>query len=181
MTTEYKLSKLQIKESIKAICKLALEDINLIITYPNNDIGGKIIIKELKKLENKKLKNIQLHNSLGSYYYHGILGLSKNKKWKIVCAGNSSSGIKETPFFSCPTVNIGTRQKGRLRGKNVIDSDYNSKKIYSAIKKAIYNKEFLAKCKKSSNPYGGGSAGKKIVSYLSSIEYNKIKILRKKN
>ena len=68
--------------------------------------------------------NVQIHVSLGRYLYHGLLGLAKTNNYKIVCVGNSSSGIKETPAFSCPTVNIGSRQEGRLRGENVIDVGY---------------------------------------------------------
>ena len=47
----------------------------------------------------------------GRYYYHGILALSKNIDNKICCAGNSSSGIKETPAFNCPTVNMAQGNK----------------------------------------------------------------------
>ena len=70
-----------------------------------------------------------MHQSLGRYFYHGVLALAENIKYQVACVGNSSSGIKETPVFGCPTINIGSRQEGRLRGKNVVDVDYNSANI----------------------------------------------------
>ena len=51
-----------------------------------------------------------------------------------------SSGIKETPVFGCPTVNIGSRQKGRLRGKNVLDVGYNKSLIIDSIKICLEDK-----------------------------------------
>ena len=178
VTTLYQETSFQIEESLKALKKLSLQKIQIIITYPNNDLGGKIIIKEINKYKN--FKNIYIFKSLGSEIYHGILYLSKKGK-NIVCAGNSSSGIKETAVFGCPTLNIGSRQKNRMRGKNVIDSDYNSNEIYKKLLKCLFNKQFINKCIKSKNPYGGGNAGRNIVKYINNLNISKNKILIKKN
>ena len=62
----------------------------------------------------KSLNNLIIKKSLGRSLYYGILNLASDIKNKVVCVGNSSSGIKETAIFGCPTVNIGTRQKSRL-------------------------------------------------------------------
>ena len=62
------------------------------------------------------------------------MNLAKSKNIRIACVGNSSSGIKETAVFGCPTVNIGTRQKSNLRGSNVLDVNYAHKEIYNGIK-----------------------------------------------
>ena len=99
----------------------------------------------MKKILIKKNSNIKIIKSLGRYNYHGVLALAKKKTNMIVCVGNSSSGIKETPFFGCPTVNIGSRQKRRLRANNVIDVNYNKNEIYLAIKKSLYNEHFRKK------------------------------------
>ena len=107
---------MQIKPSLVAIKRL-LNDGVQIITYPNNDAGGKKIIKEII-LWKKKINFLIIFmykKSLGRSLYYGILNLASDKKIKVVCVGNSSSGIKETAIFGCPTVNIGTRQKSRLR------------------------------------------------------------------
>ncbi len=180
ITTEYEKSRKQLIVSLNAITDLAKRDFQIILTYPNNDVGGDIIKNEIKKLNKRKISNVQIHKSLGRYNYHGILALSKLKNTRIVCAGNSSSGIKETPYFGCPTVNVGTRQDGRLRGSNVIDVNYNKREIIDAINNCIYNKKFIKKCKLTKNPYGGGKSGKMIAEHLSNISLNKEKILRKK-
>ncbi len=174
----YKQTYFQINVCLKALKKIASTGVQVIITYPNNDIGGKLIIKEIIKC--KKQKNIFVFKSLGSKIYHGILSLNTKGK-NIVCAGNSSSGIKETPVFGCPTLNIGPRQQNRMRGENVIDSDYNSNEIYSKLSKCLYNKSFKNRCKASKNPYGGGNSGNKIVAYLSNLKASKEKILIKKH
>ena len=94
--------------------------------------------------------------------------------------GNSSSGIKETPTFKCPTINIGSRQKNRLRGKNVIDVNYNKKEILNAIDFVLSNKKFIANCKSSYNPYGRGNVSKRFIEFIKNLDLeNKEKILRK--
>ena len=87
-------------------------------------------------------QNIQTHISLGRYFYHGILALSKNADNRVCCVGNSSSGIKETPAFGCPTVNIGSRQQGRLRADNVLDSEYDTDDILKKIKLSLFDDDF---------------------------------------
>ena len=124
VTTEYQKATYQIEKSINALKILSKEDIQIIITYPNNDAGADSIIKKYEILKNENKRNIQIFPSLGRYNYHGFLSLAKNNNVKIACVGNSSSGIKETPAFGCPTVNIGSRQLNRLRGENVIDVRY---------------------------------------------------------
>ena len=93
--------------------------------------------------------------------------------------GNSSSGLKETPAFSCPTVNIGSRQDGRLRGVNVIDCDYSSSDLQEAIKKCLFDENFRDLCRKGDNPYWMGDAGPKIAKVLAEIDLNQ-DLIRKK-
>jgi len=85
-------------------------------------------------------------------------------------AGNSSSGIHETPTFGLPTINVGTRQQFRERGINVIDVDYKAKDIKKAIEKALFDKKFIQKCRRCKNPYDQGDSAKKIVKILEEIE-----------
>ena len=75
--------------------------------------------------------------------------------------GNSSAGIREGAFIGTPVVNIGTREKDRQRGENVINADYNKEDIKKAILKQIEHGEY------ASNPlYGDGNASKKIKETL---------------
>ena len=147
-------------------------------TYPNNDAGG-IEIFETINSHAKNIKNSIVRESLGRRLYWGLLNLSKDPKKNVICIGNSSSGIKETATFNCPTINIGTRQNGRLRSTNIIDCDYNDEQIYMAIKKCLDDDTFKNICATSINPYGLGGAGEKIANHLSKIEFND-KLLTKK-
>ena len=176
VTTELEDVVAQIRPSLDALKHFAINGVQVIITYPNNDAGGRIIIKEIEKLES--LSNITVVSHLGRYLYHGILDLC-GKDGMGVCVGNTSSGIKETPAFGCPFVNIGSRQKGRLRSNNVIDVDYNRDQILTAIETCLYDKEFREKCSKCENPYGEGDAGRKIVEVLSKINIDKNLIQKK--
>ena len=107
------------------------------------------------------------------------MALALSSENQVACVGNSSSGIKETPAFRCPTVNIGTRQEGRLRGQNVIDTGYLSNEIYKATLKCLFDTEFRQICTNGINPYWKGGAGNKIASVLSTLEINE-SIIRKK-
>ena len=91
-------------------------------------------------------------------------------KIAAVIIGNSSSGIIEAPSFFLPAVNIGTRQRGRERGSNVIDVGYNKGEIKSAIIKSLYDDDFKTMIKGSKNPYGDGNSGERIADILSNIK-----------
>ena len=125
------------------------------------------------------LPNIQLHRSLGRYNYHGILGLARNPAMRVACVGNSSSGIKETPAFGCPSLNIGSRQDGRLRGDNVLDVDYDQEAVYCAIKRCLFDEAWRSVCHETVNPYGIGDAGKKVAQVLAAVSLDQ-RLIRKK-
>ena len=182
VTTEFHEATKQIKPALYALKKLAIEGVQIIITYPNNDAGGRKIIDTINDFKNSEfanIDNIQIYSSLGRYNYHGILALASDSSNKICCVGNSSSGIKETPAFGCPTVNIGSRQEGRLRADNVIEAEYDIDSIYDAINTCFYDKNFRKISFSCVNPYGIGDAGIKIAKVLSETEINPKKLLRK--
>lgn len=176
VTTEVEKVRKQIIPGLKAMRYFAENGCRIVLTYPNNDAGSRDIITEIEKLRNHK--NIQIHKNLGRYFYHGFLNLC-GKEGIGACVGNSSSGIKESPAFGCPAVNIGTRQNGRLRADNVVDVDYDTQEIISAVKKALYDKAFRRKCGTCENPYGQGNTGPAVADILAGIEINK-KLLQKK-
>ena len=82
--------------------------------------------------------------------------------------GNSSSGIVEAPSFKLPVVNIGTRQRGRIRPANVIDVGYDRSEILKGIKKAT-QPEFRESLRHLENPYGRGQAADTIVERLGAV------------
>lgn len=179
---EFQQARKQIKESLSAIEAVLLEhpDVQVVLTYPNNDVGGRFIIEELQGFAFKQnTSSVQLHHTLGMYYYHGILALSRNRELRVVCAGNSSSGIKETPVFGCPTLNIGSRQAGRLRASNVVDSDYCSQEIFTRLVSLLFDDELRQRCFNSVNPYGDGKAAFRACRFLENIVCDEI-LLKKK-
>lgn len=179
VTTEFDQAVEQLKPSLAAIETLAAEGVQIILTYPNNDAGGRQIIEALETFRERKIPNTQVHRSLGRHLYHGVLALAEHPEARAVCVGNSSSGIKETPAFHCPTVNIGSRQEGRLRGKNVIDAGYNADEIIAASKHCLFDEAFRTQCHKAENPYWLGDAGPKIATILADVVLDQA-LIRKK-
>lgn len=159
VTTEYNNSIDQMKQTIKAINKL---DEDILIILPNNDAGYATMIKEINRTNHKIIKTLDLND---------FVNLLKRSEGLI---GNSSSGIHETNTFNIPTINIGTRQNGRQRSKNIIDVPHNAKKILSAIResKKLKNKNFK-------KIYGTGDASKKIIEHLNNLNLEK-NIIQKK-
>ncbi len=180
VATEYKAAERQIMPSLAAMEILAKEGCQVFVTYPNNDAGGKRIIDVISRWHRKlQAIGIQIHKSLGRYNYHGLLYQGAYGRGRGVCVGNSSSGIKETPALGCPAVNIGSRQKGRLRANNVLDTGYKTQTILKAVHRSLFDEKFRKKCKDCRNPYGIGDAGKKIARILSKIPLDK-KLVQKR-
>jgi UDP-N-acetylglucosamine 2-epimerase (hydrolysing) len=98
---------------------------NIIVIYPNNDLGNNLILNEFKRLDdNTKFKIIP------SMRFEYFIQLLKNSDFII---GNSSAGIREAPYFSIPTINLGTRQLNRSKNNNIINCSENKLDILNAI------------------------------------------------
>lgn len=136
----------------------SFEDTTLIFTKANADPNGRIINAMIEDFINKR-KNAYVFDSLGHLLYLSVMSHSD------VVIGNSSSGIIEAPSFKIATVNIGSRQKGRIKAKSIIDCEPKKDKIIEAINKAI-STEFKEILDKVENPYGDGSAALKIIEIL---------------
>lgn len=158
----------QMAETMRAIKQIGIQTI---VIYPNNDAGGRKIIKEIER--NAKLPFIKTFKNLDREIFLGLMACSN------VMVGNSSSGIIEAPIFRLPVVNIGPRQKGRERSDKVIDVGYNSLEIKRAIKKALCGKAFASHPQKSKSLYGKGNASKRIVKALERLKTN-TRLLQKK-
>ncbi len=142
----------RITECLKALKFFLNDKYSVIITGPNDEKGNDIILKEIIKFNKKNILNTIYIENLGSYFYFGIMSLNKFKNYRVICVGNSSSIIKETPIYKCPAINIGTRQKGRLQASNVINCRFNSNDIRRSILKAL-SPSFENSLKKMKNPY----------------------------
>lgn len=142
-------------------------DTGLIFTRPNADNEGRKFIARLEHfVENHA--NAKAYTSLGQLLYLSTMAHVD------AIVGNSSSGLYEAPSFKKPTVNIGDRQKGRLKASSVIDCIPEAGAIKSAIEKAL-SKDYS----NAVNPYGDGNSSEKIVSILKSISNFK-ELLKKK-
>lgn len=144
----------------------ALEDFpdhKLIVTYPNADTNGRLLIEVLEQFQALHPQRVLLTRSLGQFRYLSLM------KYCAAVIGNSSSGLIETPTFQVPTVNIGNRQRGRLCGQTVIQCDEDCQSITDAIEKAL-STNFVSQCHQSVNPYGDGQSSARIVEKLESSE-----------
>ena len=136
----------EINESFKALEKLYKLKYQILITYPNFDPGYQAIINKIIEFK-KKYKKIKVIKHLGKSNYHSLLYYI-GKVQNGACVGNSSSGIKEAVIFNCPAVNVGDRQKARLKPFNVIDVRPDNNEIVKKIKSNL-----KLKIKLNKNPY----------------------------
>lgn len=178
VTTAFDRAGEQVRPSFEALEELAAAGVQSIITYPNNDAGGRAIIEEIEALRIRGVPNLHVHSSLGRHLYHGVLALARDPQLRVACVGNSSSGIKESPAFGCPTVNIGSRQDGRLRGDNVLDVGYDRDAIVAAVRHSLFDEGFRQQCRTGDNPYYLGDAGMKIADVLARVPLDE-KLIRK--
>jgi len=137
-------------------------DLTLVFTYANADTGGRVINQMIEDFI-KKEPDAHAFPSLGQRRYLGLLQIAE------VMMGNSSSGIIEAPSFKLPVVNIGDRQRGRVRATNVIDCGVERQEISMALDQAL-SREFRESLKDLVNPYGRGGTSSQIVSVLKEIE-----------
>lgn len=143
------------------------KDYNFVISYPNADLHNQKLIDMLLLFHKKYSDKVYLTKSLGQLNY-----LSMLKNCELVI-GNSSSGIIEAPSFNKPTINIGTRQSGRIKGGTVIDCDETKISIKNAILKGL-SENFKKKCISEVNPYGSGEASIKILDILNKTQLDNI-------
>ena len=119
----------QVKEMLDAF--LEVEDMNFIITKANADAGGNKINEVIDQYAEEYPQKFYTEFSLGMVRYLSAM------KYAHLVIGNSSSGILEAPSFRVPTINIGDRQKGRIKCESIIDCNPNKRAILDAISKGL--------------------------------------------
>ena len=164
VTLENNTSKNQMNELLHSLSEL--KDTGLIFTMPNADTDSRILFKMIQDFVQKN-KNAIVFTSLGQLRYLSCI------KYVDAVIGNSSSGLIEVPYLKKPTINIGDRQKGRLKADTIIDCNPERLSINNAIKKAFSN-DFKSKIKESINPYGNGGGSEKIVKIIEGYNLNDI-------
>jgi len=159
VTTQVDEAPRQMRTTLEVIKELNLPTIQI---YPNSDAGGRSIIEVIKEYE--KYHFIKSFKSLPRFEYLSLMKIAS------VIVGNSSSAYIEAPSFGLPAVEVGIRQVGREKGKNVIEVGHDKAEIMRAIKKALTDQEFLSEVKNCENPYGDGKSSPRIVKILCDIE-----------
>lgn len=133
-----------------------LEDTHIIFTMPNSDTNGRSIIKMIEDYVKDNPDKACCFTSLGQLRYLSAL------QYMDAVVGNSSSGVIEVPSFHIGTLNIGDRQKGRVKGESVIECAVSKSSMKESLD-MILSQDFKEKIKDAQNPYDAGLEASKII------------------
>ncbi|WP_422165445.1 UDP-N-acetylglucosamine 2-epimerase [Aliarcobacter cryaerophilus] len=165
VTLENSTAQEQFQELLNAIDEL--KDTNIIFTKANSDTDGRVINQMIDEYVTKNSNKSIVFTSLGQLRYLSAL------QYVDAVVGNSSSGLAEAPSFKIGTINIGDRQKGRIKASSVIDCEPNKDSILQAFN-ILNSKEFQNSLINVKNPYGDGYASKRIVEILKNVDLKNI-------
>lgn len=169
VTLEKDTSKWQFQAILDALDEL--KDTNIIFTKSNSDTDGRVINQMCEEYVKINSSKSICFESLGQLRYLSAL------QYVDAVVGNSSSGIAEAPSFGIGTINIGDRQKGRIKVSSIIDCEPTQESIRKAFQK-LYSDEFQNNLFNIQNPYGDGIVSKKILQTIKSTNFENI--LKKK-
>ncbi|HTE46551.1 MAG TPA: UDP-N-acetylglucosamine 2-epimerase [Gemmatimonadaceae bacterium] len=164
LTLERSTSERQMEELLAALDEL--QDTHLIFTMPNADTDGRVLFDLIRRFVADH-DNARAFASLGQLRYLSCVGHVD------AVVGNSSSGLAEVPSFGKATVNIGDRQRGRLKAESVIDCPPERTAIRAAIAQ-VYTEGFQKTVRCAKNPYGDGGASERIVELLATVSLDDI-------
>ena len=159
------LSKEQAVFSFEAVLS-ALEnykDYQLVITYPNADNDSRSLIHFLSQYQDKHANRVCIRKSLGSKLYLSLM------KHAAAVIGNSSSGIIEAPACGVPTINVGSRQEGRLSAASILHCAPEIHAIKAAIQK-LQSSDFMKNARMAPLPYGRGNSSQEIIKVIKSLK-----------
>ena len=140
----------------------------IIFVYPNADAGGLALIQRTRALAATR-PDTHVFVNLNAVAYWSLLGQAD------VLVGNSSSGIMEAASFGLPVVNVGMRQQGRERARNVLDAPADAGAILAVLDQAL-SPGFRASVAGMTNPYGDGTAARTIAAVLTSVSLEQLLI-----
>jgi UDP-N-acetylglucosamine 2-epimerase (non-hydrolysing)/GDP/UDP-N,N'-diacetylbacillosamine 2-epimerase (hydrolysing) len=133
----------------------------ILFCYPNADAGSRSLLEQTRRFLDARA-NGRIFVNLNTLVYWSLLASVD------LMVGNSSSGIMETASLALPTVNVGLRQHGRERARNVLDAEADKQSILEKIEEARCNR-FKSSLEGMTNPYGDGHAAERIVEILTSV------------
>lgn len=162
VTQEPRLAEQQIKELFKALDNF--KNYKFIFTKSNADSEGRIINELIDEYVEDNRENAKAYFSLGYEKYLSTM------KYASAVIGNSSSGIIEAPILKVPTLDIGNRQKGRLKAKSIVECKCNEQNIVDSLNK-ILQPEFNRSLKDMELYYQGENTSNKMVEVLKEIDF----------
>lgn len=165
VTLENSTAKEQFEELLSVLD--TLNETSIIFTKANSDTDGRVINQMIDEYVSKNTHKSVCFTSLGQLRYLSAL------KYVDAAVGNSSSGLIEVPSFQKGTINIGDRQKGRIKAESVIDCNPDEASIKTAFEE-LYSEEFQNKLQNIENPYGSGNASVKIIEELKKVKLDNI-------
>jgi GDP/UDP-N,N'-diacetylbacillosamine 2-epimerase (hydrolysing) len=160
VTLEHSTSKKQFENLLQVIDEQV--DTHIIFTKANADTDGRIINKMIDNYVSLHADKATAYTSLGQLRYLSAM------QYIDGVVGNSSSGLIEAPSFKIGTINIGDRQRGRIKADSVIDCNPSVKGIQSAFE-MLFRKSFQKQLQQIKNPHGGGDSSDKIVTIICSF------------
>ena len=164
VTLENFTAKVQFQELLNSINKL--ENTKIIFTKANSDTNGRIINSMIDDY-------VAINDNSIAFTSMGALNYLSALQFVDVVVGNSSSGLLEAPSFNIATIDIGDRQKGRIKADSVISCSPTQESILSAFDKS-YSEDFQNIVDNTKNPYGNGGASKIVVDIIKNFDLNGI-------
>ncbi len=168
VTLQYEQTATHIDELLAALGDISRP---IVITKPNADTNGQIIIQRIEAFARSR-PDVRVADNLGTQAYFSLM------RCAAAMVGNSSSGIIEAASFELPVVNIGIRQQGRPRSRNVIDTGATRSEIAAALTRAL-SPEFRQNLTGLQNVYGQGDAAPRIVQRLKTEPLNEQLLLKR--
>jgi len=156
VTNEVDDSRRQVSATLEAICRLGMPTLWF---WPNVDAGADQTSKAIRSFrETRDPRNVHFFKNMEPDEFLRLINRA------AVLVGNSSVGVREAGYLGVPVVNIGSRQTGRERARNVMECDYDSEDIETKIRQQIEHGRYDA-----DSLYGDGTAGKKIAQLLATV------------
>lgn len=162
--TEFGEQEQQISQILDVIKE---KNLKVLINYPNSDPGNNFIVNTYLKFVSN-YSRAKLFKNLDRETY---VNLMRNASCMI---GNSSSGLHEAPSVGLPAVNVGSRQRGRLHGNNIIFVDHNKDQIERALEKSLSDLDYREMVKRSQNPYGDGHSAVRISNIIKELPFDTV-------
>lgn len=145
----------------------AFPELKVLFTMPNSDQGGEVIRQAIATYCNTNNGRCHCFSSLGMKRYLSVL------QYVVAVVGNSSSGLLEVPSVHIPTLNIGDRQKGRIRGASVCDCASDTAAIIEGLR-TVLSKDFREQAHKATNPYEKDNTAQNIFDVIATYPLDKL-------